>query len=300
MLSRVLQLLPLIYRRHLQNCQTTIHKDKKGMHRQLGVGRHGTKGIRRNKDQTQHSTSTGLLRTPRTDQDRNRGLKIRLLQNTISAMQGWEIEASGIPIRNNVRRRMQLWYTGQGTIGNSSGVPQMETIHERKSKAGTGPHRPQELSDLHYNAGTKRTTSTMDARIKSIQFQNRIPSRIRRGKTGRPHKTRGIPTHCRRPETHEKSGNLIAQKMILGYPRDWRNQARRIGKNRIPRPRGGRDTEGKKCRQGNPRHQKKPGRREDRNEGNSSMTMPMEGPPLMVPRNNLDTKRRGDTSHSYR
>jgi len=48
----------------------------------------------------------------------------------------------------------------------------METIHERKSEAGTGPHRPQELSDLHDDEGTKPRTSTMDVRIKSIQLHN--------------------------------------------------------------------------------------------------------------------------------
>jgi len=47
----------------------------------------------------------------------------------------------------------------------------MEKIHERKSETDTGPHRPQELSHLHDNEGTKRTTSTMDARTKSIQLE---------------------------------------------------------------------------------------------------------------------------------
>jgi len=75
---------------------------------QLGVGRQGTKGMRRTKDKTHHSTSTGLLRPPHIDQDRKRRLKIRLPRNTISAMQGREMEARGIPIKNNVRRQMQL------------------------------------------------------------------------------------------------------------------------------------------------------------------------------------------------
>jgi len=108
MLPRVMQLLPTIYRSLQQNSQATIRKDKKGMRRQLGVGRQGTKNIRRTRDKAHHSTSTGLLRPPRTDQDRNRRLEIRLLRNTLSAMQGWAMEASGILIKNNVRRLMQL------------------------------------------------------------------------------------------------------------------------------------------------------------------------------------------------
>jgi len=88
MLPRLLQLLPMVYRRFQQNSQATICKDKKEMRRQLGVGRQGTKGIRRAKDKTHHSPSTSILRPPRTNQDRNRRLKIRLLRNSISAMQG--------------------------------------------------------------------------------------------------------------------------------------------------------------------------------------------------------------------
>jgi len=47
----------------------------------------------------------------------------------------------------------------------------MEKIHERKPQTNTGPHRLQELSHLHDDEGTKRTTRTMDVRIKSIQLQ---------------------------------------------------------------------------------------------------------------------------------
>jgi len=108
MLPWVLQLLLTIYRRFQQDSQATIRKDKEGMRRQLGVGRQGTKGIRRTENKTYYSTSTGLVRPPRADPDRNRCLKIRLLRNTIAAMQGRKMEASGIPIKNNVRRRRQL------------------------------------------------------------------------------------------------------------------------------------------------------------------------------------------------
>jgi len=85
------------------------------------------------------------------------------------------METSGLQIQDNVGRRMQLRHTRQGTTGDGSSIPRMEEIHERKPQTDKGPHRPQELSHLHDNEGTKRTTSTMDAGIKSIQLQNRIP-----------------------------------------------------------------------------------------------------------------------------
>jgi len=145
------------------------------------------------------------------------------------------MRATGTPIENSVRGRMQLRYTRQGTTGNSSGVPGKETIHETKSEPGMGPHRLQELSNLHDDERTKRTTTTMDVRIKSIQVQNRIPSRERRRKTRRPYEKSGGPTHGRRQKTHTKCGDLVAKRTILRYPRDGRNQTRRTGNNRIPR-----------------------------------------------------------------
>jgi len=90
-----------------QNSRTTIRKDKKRMHRPVTVGRQGTKSIRQTKDKAHQSTSTGLLRPPGTNQDRNRGLKICLLPHTISTMPGREMETSGIPIQDNVESRMQ-------------------------------------------------------------------------------------------------------------------------------------------------------------------------------------------------
>jgi len=176
----------------------------------------------------------------------------------------------------------------------------MEKIHQRKSETDMGPYRPQELSHLHDNEGIKRTTSTIDARTKSIQLQNQIPTRKGRRKAGRSHKKRGRPTHSRRQETHSKRGDLTAKGKILGYPRNGRNQTRHIRNNRIPRQGRGRDTEGKQRRQRNPRHQEKLGRRKKRNERNSVGAMPMEGWPLMVSRKDLDTKGRRDTNHSYR
>jgi len=135
----------------------------------------------------------------------------------------------------------------------------MEKIQERKPQTDTGPHRPQELSHLHDDEGTKRTTSTMDARIKSIQLQNRITTRKGGRKTRRPHKERGGPTHGRRQETHSKCGNLTTKGAILGHPGDRRNQARHIGNNRIPRPGRRRNTESQQKRQPNPVYQTKPG-----------------------------------------
>jgi len=176
----------------------------------------------------------------------------------------------------------------------------MEKIYQRKSETVTGPYRPPELSHLHDNERTKPTTSTMDVRTKSIQLQNRIPTRRGRRKTGRAHKKRGRPTYGRRQETDSKRGDPTTKGTILGYPRNERNQTRRIGNNRIPRQGRGRNTEGKQGRQRDRRHQEKLGRRKKRNEGNSVMAMPMEGRPLMVSRKDLDTKGRRDTNHSYR
>jgi len=61
MFARILQLLPTFHRRVQQDSQTTIRKNKKGVHWQLGVGRQRTTSIQRIKNKTHHSTSTGLL-----------------------------------------------------------------------------------------------------------------------------------------------------------------------------------------------------------------------------------------------
>jgi len=111
MFPRILQLLQTVHRRVQQDSQTTIRKNKKGVHWQLGVGRQRTTSIRRIKDKTHDSTSTGLLRPPRTDQNRNGGLKIRLFRYTITAMPGRKMETSGLPIEDNVGRGMQLRHT---------------------------------------------------------------------------------------------------------------------------------------------------------------------------------------------
>ena len=140
----------------------------------------------------------------------------------------------------------------------------------------------------------------MDARIKSIQLQNRIPTRQGGRKTRRSHKKRRRLTHRRGEETHEECGNLIGQRTIPGYPRNRRYQNRRIGETGIPRQGRGRNTEGKQHRHRDPRHQKKLGPKKQRNEGNSAGAMPMETQSLMIPRKDLDTKRPEDTNRSCR
>jgi len=86
MCPRILQLLPTIHRRFQQNSQTAIRKNKKEMYWQLGMGRQRTASIRRIKDKTHQSTSTELLRPPRTDRNRNRCLKIDFLRYTVTTM----------------------------------------------------------------------------------------------------------------------------------------------------------------------------------------------------------------------
>jgi len=108
MRPRVLHILLMIYRRFQQDSQTAIRKNEKGMYWHLGMGRQRTTSNRRVKDKTHHSTSTGLLRPPCTNQDRKRGLKMHLLRYTITTMPGREMEASGIPIQDNVGRQIQL------------------------------------------------------------------------------------------------------------------------------------------------------------------------------------------------
>jgi len=85
----------------------------------------------------------------------------------------------------------------------------------------------------------------------------------------------------------------------VGYPRDRRNQTRHIGKDRISRQGWRRNTESQWRLHQNPGHQKKPVRRKEGNERNRTGTMSMEGRPLIVPRKDLDTKRRRTTNNSY-
>jgi len=141
MLPRILQFLPTIYRGFQQDSQITICENEKGMHRELGMGRQRTASVRRIKDKTQHGTSTGLLRPPRTNQNRNRCLEICLLRDTVRAMPVRKMEPSGVPIQDNVGRRMQLRHTRQGTTGDSAGIPRMKKIQKRESENRYGSSR---------------------------------------------------------------------------------------------------------------------------------------------------------------
>jgi len=111
MLPKILQLLPTIYRRIQQDSQTTICKDKRGMHWQLGIGRQRTTSLRQIKDKTHYGASTGLLRPPGSKQNRNRRLEIRMLRYVVTTIPGRKMETSGVPIQDNVGRRMQLRHT---------------------------------------------------------------------------------------------------------------------------------------------------------------------------------------------
>jgi len=108
MLPRTLQLLPTIYRRIQQDSQTSICKDKKGMHWQLGMGKQRRASFRRIKDKTHYGASTGLLRPPRTNKNRNRRLEVRLLRYPVTTMPERKMETRGVPIQENVGRQMQL------------------------------------------------------------------------------------------------------------------------------------------------------------------------------------------------
>jgi len=208
---RILQLLLTIYRRFQQNSKTTICT-KKGVHRQMGMGRKGTTSLQPIENKTHHDTDTCLLQPPCTNPDRNRRFKIHLFQDIVTTMPGRKMATSGILIQDNVRCRMQLRQTRQGPTGNSSGIARMETIYHGEPEASMSPHRLQELSNLHDNEGAKWTTSTMGGRTKSIQLQNWISSRKGRRKTRRPYEKSGRPTHRRRPETHTKFGDLTTKK----------------------------------------------------------------------------------------
>jgi len=178
----ILQLLPTIYKRFQHNIKTIIRTNKKGAHRQVGRARQGTTSIQQTKDKTHNSTSTGLLEPDRTNQDGNSRFKIHLLRDTITAVLGQKIETSGISSQNNVGCGVQLWYTGQRTSDYSSGIPRMETLYKWKPEACASPHRLQRLSNLHDNEGSKRRTSSMDSRTKSIKLQKQMSARNRRGR----------------------------------------------------------------------------------------------------------------------
>jgi len=101
-----------LYRRFIECFSRTAKplyaREKKGIHWKLGMGRQRTGSVRRIKNETHYDTSTGLLRPPISNHNRNRRLEIRLLRYTVTTMPGRKMETSGVPIKDNVGRRMQL------------------------------------------------------------------------------------------------------------------------------------------------------------------------------------------------
>jgi len=87
MFPKIMQLLPTIYRSFQPNSKTLICTKRKGMHQEMGMGRHETTSIQQIEYKTHHCTSSDLLRAPRTNQDRNRLFKICRLRDTIITVQ---------------------------------------------------------------------------------------------------------------------------------------------------------------------------------------------------------------------
>ena len=190
------------------------------------MGRQRAKSIRRTQNEAHYVTSTGTLQTWVTNKTRNRCLEICVLRNPITAMRRREMETSGLLIKNNARRQMQLRHPRQGIIGHNSSTQGMETIHQRKPDTNPSSYRPYELGNLHDNEGTERTTSPMATLFKSIQLQNRIPTRTRRRETRCSHQEIRQSTHDGRPKTHKKCGDTATQRTILRHTRRRRNQVR--------------------------------------------------------------------------
>src|SRR6201995_3914941 len=114
-LFRILQLLPKIHRRIQQNRKTTIRQNAEEIRRQMGMDRQGTARIRRTKKETHNGTSYGPLQPCGTNQDRNRRIKIHLFWYPVTTVRRRKMETSGLPIKDDARRRMQLRHPRQGT-----------------------------------------------------------------------------------------------------------------------------------------------------------------------------------------
>ena len=140
-LPRILQLLQTVYRRIQQDGQAPIPTHRKEIRQQLGMGRQRTKSIRRTQNKTHHITSTGTLQTWSTNKTRDRRLEICVLRNPITTMRGREMQTSGLPIKDNARRRMQLRHPRQGIIGHNSSTQGMETIHQREPDTNPSSYR---------------------------------------------------------------------------------------------------------------------------------------------------------------
>src|ERR1700761_4823548 len=105
-LLRILQLLSEIHRRVQQNRKTTIRQNAEEIRWQMGMDRQGTASIRRTTKETHNSTSNGPLQPYGSNQDRNRRINIRLFWYPITTVRRWKMETSGLPIKDDARRRM--------------------------------------------------------------------------------------------------------------------------------------------------------------------------------------------------
>jgi len=61
MCPRILQLLPKIHGRIEQNSKNIICLDKKGVHRQMGMGIQGTTGDLQVENETHYTNGTGIM-----------------------------------------------------------------------------------------------------------------------------------------------------------------------------------------------------------------------------------------------
>ena len=137
----------------------------------------------------------------------------------------------------------------------------MEKIQQRKSETNTGPHRPQELSHLYDNKGTKRTTSTWMQELSQYNFKIEYRPGKEGGKPDALTRREGdLPTAGDKRLTRNV-GILLPKERYWDIPETEEIKLDIVGNNRIPRQERGRNTEGKQRRQRHPRHQEKLGRR---------------------------------------
>src|SRR5205807_265897 len=104
-------------------------------------------------------------------------------------MRRWEMATRRLSIKDDETSGVQLRCARQRTIGDSSSTQGVEKICGRKSTQDTNLDRPQKLSPLHDNEGTKRTTNSMERNLESIRYQIGISAREGRRKTRRSHQT---------------------------------------------------------------------------------------------------------------
>ena len=76
----------------------------------MGMDGQGTTRIRRTKKKSYKGTGYGLFQSYGTNQNRNRLIKIRLPWHPITTMRRWEVETSGLPIKDYARRQTHLRY----------------------------------------------------------------------------------------------------------------------------------------------------------------------------------------------